>query len=144
MKDISSAVLFTNNVYFLSVHPTNKLYWEIPKGVIDDGEKADDAAIREFREETGIELDKSKLHYVGTYPLHNSKDIALFLYVTNTLPDKETLKCKSMTGAYGELVPEIDRFAYYKLTDYTKLRMGLHRPIRETIKKMKGDLNGKH
>jgi len=37
-----------------------KGYYGIPKGVVDEKEDLFDAAIREFEEETGIEVDKNK------------------------------------------------------------------------------------
>ncbi len=35
----------------------NKAYWGFPKGHIDAGEKSEEAAVREIKEETGIEVE---------------------------------------------------------------------------------------
>lgn len=40
---------------------------ELPAGMIDRGESAEDAALRELREETGIVADASALREVGTF-----------------------------------------------------------------------------
>lgn len=34
-----------------------EMRWQLPKGLIDDGESAEEAALREVREEAGIEAD---------------------------------------------------------------------------------------
>ncbi len=39
----------------------------LPGGGIDGGERADAAAVRELREEVGIQLAPAQLHYVGQY-----------------------------------------------------------------------------
>ena len=64
-KVISSAVFYTDKQSFLAIHPTNLDYWEIPKGQIDGGERPEDAAVREFKEETGITIQKQGLQYMG-------------------------------------------------------------------------------
>jgi 8-oxo-dGTP pyrophosphatase MutT (NUDIX family) len=40
--------------------------WSFPKGSVEVGETFVDAAIREAKEETGIEIDKKKIHEVLT------------------------------------------------------------------------------
>lgn len=50
----------------LLVEPTYKEYWEIPGGVVEDGESPREAAIRECAEELGVELPVGKpacIHY---------------------------------------------------------------------------------
>ena len=141
-KVISSAVLFTDKNKFLAVHPTGSIgnYWDLPKGSIDDGEQPIDTAVREFKEETGLTIDKNKLKYIGKFPLHKEKDIILFLYITDELPSLSSLKCISTTNKAfrsKKVVPEVDEYHYFKLTEFTKMRVGLYRAILDAILKMK-------
>jgi len=45
----------THEVALISVGPTGR--WQLPKGLVDEGESAEQAALREVREEAGIETD---------------------------------------------------------------------------------------
>lgn len=138
-KDLSVAVLYTNGIKFLSVHPTNHQgdYWDIPKGINEDGEQYTETAIREFEEETSIKLNKNNLKYIGKYYLHKNKDIILFLYLTNKLEDISNLKCKSLTYAYKYPVPEVDKFNFFNFEEYKKIRIEMHKPLKEIIKILK-------
>ena len=59
--------------------------WEVPGGGIDDGETPKQAAIREVKEESGLEIDN--LEYLGEfYPLNsfNKEKITAFLGFTKS------------------------------------------------------------
>ena len=47
-------------------HPVDEFGWEIPRGFIDENESAEDAAVRELKEETGLFCDKKSLTSLGT------------------------------------------------------------------------------
>jgi 8-oxo-dGTP pyrophosphatase MutT (NUDIX family) len=62
MKKIAGIVLTDGTGKVLAIHASKhpKHRWGVPKGKIDKGESPKQAAIREFREETGICLKKYK------------------------------------------------------------------------------------
>jgi 8-oxo-dGTP pyrophosphatase MutT (NUDIX family) len=63
----------------LLCHATGRNYWDIPKGVRDEGETSVDAALRELREEAGIELDESRVSDAGVHKYLPRKDLHLFV-----------------------------------------------------------------
>jgi 8-oxo-dGTP pyrophosphatase MutT (NUDIX family) len=135
-KTITSAVLFTDGDMFLSVKPTGISYWEIPKGENDEDETPFEAAVREFKEETNFSLNRDDLHLVGYFPFHKTKDLYLFSYIVDRLPSINRFKCMSYTTHYGPSLPEIDKFEYMKLFDYTDLRQEFHKPMKKAIEKV--------
>lgn len=48
-------------------HPEFEQYWWIPGGGLESGEGIEDAAIREFKEETGLEIQLTKLLVAGLH-----------------------------------------------------------------------------
>lgn len=127
-KQISAAVLITNGNYFLVVHPTHSDYWELPKGIVEGGEDPRKAAIREVKEETGLALKIGKLISKGVHPLHNTKDVILFVYHAGLMPKLKDLHCDSMLK--GRNIPEVDGYRYVTFGDYKKyVRPGFHKMI---------------
>jgi hypothetical protein len=74
---------------------------ELPAGMIDKGETAADAALRELREETGIVVDATALREVGTfYPtLGGSTE-----KVTAFIIDVSTATFGEAEGDHGEMI----------------------------------------
>lgn len=101
---------------YLACHATGKSFvkgWDIPKGHIEEGEEAFEAALRELFEETHILLhfpmDNPPV-YLGKFDyIHGKKDLELFLV---DLPDLNIndLKCTSMFDRDGDIIPEMDKF----------------------------------
>ena len=89
--------------------------WSIPKGELTHDEKILDAAKREFKEETNLDID-SKLHYLGSKKVSHKK-LAIIFYA---LKDFDLGKCKSNTfkleypngsGKYCNF-PEMDTYEW--------------------------------
>lgn len=59
----------------LMVHNTWRREWELPGGMLDEGETAREAAVREFREETGAEAGEVEFVGVGTVQLGHERRI---------------------------------------------------------------------
>lgn len=52
----AGGIVFKDNKVLLTKHSQNK-HWSFPKGLIDPGQTAEEAAIREVKEEGGVEAE---------------------------------------------------------------------------------------
>lgn len=82
---ISNGRIFLVRPYF-DFKPQN---YGIPKGHIEKGERAEDAAAREFAEETGISVDKSKLQLLTTVYTKINSDTAKRVFVYKAIGNGE-------------------------------------------------------
>lgn len=120
-KSISAGVVITNGEQILLGHVTNAKHWDIPKGGLDPGESAMDGAIRELREETGLVAEPHQFMLLGQFDYKPKKDLILYCWPVNVMPDPATLVCKSMFDGFKGRQPELDRFAlvsWSKIQDY--------------------------
>lgn len=110
--------------YFL-VRPGGPFYkkkekgiWSIPKGIIKDGETEEEAALREFKEETGHKIEHELTH-LGKLKLRKSKQLSVFACEGNL--DERKIKSNLFMMEYPknsgkfEKFPEIDKGAWYNL-----------------------------
>lgn len=114
--------------------------WEIPKGTMDQGENPKETAVREYREETGVKLKKGNLQKVGKYPLHPKKDVIMFVYYTNKLPNASTMYSDSVfhpnkhLGDYETTAPEIDKWMYVGFDEVNRyIRSDMRNMTEKTI-----------
>jgi len=107
----------------LLVQPTEKPFWEPPKGIKDVGENINDAAMREVFEETGIQLQHDALIHLGRYPYLVGKDIAFFMACGyNELLRAQERVCRSYFYKFGEgFIPEIQNSAWFQLSQVKHL-----------------------
>jgi putative (di)nucleoside polyphosphate hydrolase len=111
---VTCGVLVTDGARVLLGHATRSPRWDIPKGVADTGESFPDAALRELREETGLVPAAGDLIDLGRHPYLRGKDIFLFAWTPDALPDPATLRCTStFETTDGRTLPEFDRFALF-------------------------------
>lgn len=99
----------------LLCHATGRNYWDIPKGVRDDGETSIAAALRELREETGLELDELRLQDLGVHKYLPGKDLHLFvLNPPDPALDLDLCRCSThYTPRYGKgEIPEVDAYRW--------------------------------
>ena len=110
----SCGVIVTDGQRMLLGHATRSPRWDIPKGVAENGEEFTDAAARELREETGLIAAADELVALGVHPYLRGKDLALFAWLPQQLPDPGSLVCTSQFALpNGTLLPEFDRFGLF-------------------------------
>jgi 8-oxo-dGTP pyrophosphatase MutT (NUDIX family) len=84
VKEIVAGVAVVWNGHILLVHPTNASWRNsalgIPKGHVEEGEEYIDAAVRELKEETGIEISTNDLNQdMLSVPMYKGKEIEKML-----------------------------------------------------------------
>lgn len=95
-----------------SKHPPTA--WTIPKGRPEPNENHLDTAIREFKEEAGIDLSefKDQMVFIGSQEYKN-KNKKIFTYILKVETDFPEPKCESMVIDKGEpYFPELDGFKW--------------------------------
>ncbi len=112
----SCGVLIVNEFNEIFVgHSTGNKFFDIPKGMLDEGEIPIDCAIRECQEETSIILTKEELKDLGLFKYNKEKNLHLFFTeVMKSSIDLNSLVCTSMFEHYytKKLVPEVDSFKW--------------------------------
>jgi len=117
MNVTSCGVLVTDGTRLLLGHATRSPRWDIPKGIAEAGEELSQAAVRELREETGLEVAPALLLPLGVHQYLRGKDLALFEWRLAAMPDPSTLRCTSRFAVGKMLLPEFDRFGIFDWTD---------------------------
>lgn len=117
MNVTSCGALVTDGTRLLLGHATRSPRWDIPKGIAEAGEELSQAAERELREETGLEVAPALLLPLGVHQYLRGKDLALFEWRLAAMPDPSTLRCTSRFAVGKMLLPEFDRFGIFDWTD---------------------------
>jgi len=110
----------------LLVHPGGPYWarkdagaWSIPKGEYEDGEDPQSCALREFEEETGVELPPGELAELGSVKQKSGKvvtawaaegDLDAGAVTSNTF----TMEWPPRSGTTAEF-PEIDRAGWFEI-----------------------------
>jgi 8-oxo-dGTP pyrophosphatase MutT (NUDIX family) len=110
----SCGVIVTDGERLLLGHATRSPRWDIPKGVAEAGESFAVAAARELHEETGLAVSPDEFVALGVHPYLRGKDLALFAWTPQPLPDPSSLSCTSyFMLPNGTSLPEFDRFGLF-------------------------------
>ncbi len=122
MKRISCGVIVSDRARLLLGHASRSPRWDIPKGAAEPGETLLAAAVRELREETGLEAEPSLLRPLGTFRYLPGKDLALFCWLPPSMPDPAALRCSSLVERPGQpALPELDRFGVFEFEAGSRL-----------------------
>jgi 8-oxo-dGTP pyrophosphatase MutT (NUDIX family) len=114
---LSCGVLVTDGARLLLGHATRSPRWDIPKGLAEPGELSSSAAARELEEETGLLVPPDTLVDLGRHRYLPGKDLALFAWRQDPLPDPAALVCRSTFAVGASLLPEFDRFGLFAWDD---------------------------
>lgn len=101
-------IVFVSNYRY----PLKEHMWELPRGFIDAGEEAIEAAKRELKEETSFHVELSNLHSLGLIAPDSS-------LINNKLPVfKAVLKASDETKE--ELDKEISQYKLVKISELSQ------------------------
>jgi putative (di)nucleoside polyphosphate hydrolase len=95
----------------LLCHVTGQDHWDLPKGGARADESPLQAALRETREETGLELAAEQLRELGRFDYRPKKDLHLFATLMPRF-DVARLSCDSHFSQLGtgKRLPEMDGY----------------------------------
>jgi len=107
-------LLLTPGRELLLCHVTGQRHWDLPKGGIHADESPLQAALRETREETGLELRPEAALDLGRHAYTAKKDLHLFALLSERF-DTRLLHCDSffVERLSGRRRPEMDGFGWF-------------------------------
>ncbi len=139
---------FTSEVEFFLVHPGGPFWakkddgaWSIPKGEFEDNEDPLEAAIREFKEETGFDVSGS---FIPLTPVKQSSGKVIYAFALEYNLDAYKIKSNTFTmewppksGRQQEF-PEVDRGEWFNAeTSRIKLNKGQVPILEEALGKIR-------
>lgn len=93
-KVISSGILVKFGDKYILGHATGCDHYDMFKGRMDEGESYIDTAIRECKEESGLEFKKHELKFLGLHLYTKKKDLAIYIAKVSSI-DMDALKCST-------------------------------------------------
>jgi 8-oxo-dGTP pyrophosphatase MutT (NUDIX family) len=120
MKTSCGVVIINELNEIFMGHSTGNNFYDIPKGLLEEGENELSCVIRECKEETSIDLSDKNLESIGLYPYNKEKNLYLFLVsIKKQDINLNTLVCNSFFEDYytKKLKPEIDNFKWISIQE---------------------------
>ena len=114
-RELSCGIFVESPGGVLLAHATGTPRWDLPKGRCEPGETPIEAALRECREETGLDFqpDRDRLVDLGQHAYLRKKDLHLFYLEVETELDLSVCFCSTKIERFdGREVFETDDFAW--------------------------------
>ena len=104
-----------NKIYVFLAHPGGEKVndWSICKGEYQKTEKAIDAGVREFKEETNHKLSKEELTYLYTTKVNPRKLVTVFIINKDLSTDIKSNTFKVNNKEY----PEMDKAKWFEINE---------------------------
>ena len=92
-KEKSCGCIIIKNNKVLLVYEKGRDFWGFPKGHVEDGENEIETALREVKEEVGLDVKIiSEKRYVLNYIIRNEIDKTTVLYIAEPITEKITMQ----------------------------------------------------
>lgn len=109
MKQELAGNLIVENSEILLIHSEDEDYWELPGGKVEEGESPTETAVREAREEIGIDVELRKPFYSGEFQHKNQIFLwHCYLAETDEEPDIQEEKFDELKWASSEELDELE------------------------------------
>lgn len=125
-KAVRTYLIENNNIVVIKYKQHDNGYYDIPGGKIENNETSEEASIREFKEETGIDIHKQ--HYIGKNVVEFPDRIFDFdIYIVDEYNGEplEFDENYSMWISLDKIQNETKTFASIKAIKYLKENMNL-------------------
>lgn len=131
----------------LLVHPGGPFWakrdegaWSIPKGLVDPSESVFDAAVREAREELGVDVD-GEFVALGGYRQPSGKIVTAWCVEANPKLDLDNIKSSMFTmewppkSGQQRSFPEVDRAGWFSIEAASVKMLKGQRPMLEALQR---------
>ena len=125
-KAVRTYLIKDNKIVVIKYKQHDNGYYDIPGGKIEDNETSEDASIREFKEETGMDILKQ--HYIGKNVVEFPDKIFDFdIYIVDDYNGEplEFDENYSMWISLDQIQNKTKTFASIKVINYLKDNMNL-------------------
>jgi len=114
-------LLIAADAELLLCHATGARHWDIPKGMADPGETSVQTALREAREECGLDLDPLAFSDLGRFTYRPDKDLWLHAALIERVDASQCVCSTFFTDRWGRRRPEMDAFRWVRFAEVAEL-----------------------